>query len=164
MSNENSLIASRWYVKEQWGWSYDTYISDEDALDYLKALLICTKGDDIISEPEREYVIGFAACRELPSSVIEAASAYDANEDIVDIMCRSSIVQKAKKGMIYWAIKACSADAEYNNQEKAAVRYMAGLMGVSEQIVEEIEAVIIEEQKLKEKRNALVYDSTVLWE
>lgn len=41
---------------------------------------------------------------------------------------------------------------------------MAGLMGISEQIVEEIEAVIIEEEKLKDKRNALVYDSKVLWE
>ena len=164
MSNENSLIASRWYVKEQWGWSYDSYISEEDALAYLKALLICTKGDGIISEAEREYVIGFVACRELPLSIIEAARTYDANEDIADIISHNTIVQKGKKAIIYWAIKACSADAEYNNQEKAAVRKMAGLMGVPEEIVEEIEAVIIEEQKLKEKRNALVYDSTVLWE
>ncbi|NEQ74432.1 MAG: hypothetical protein F6K23_16180 [Okeania sp. SIO2C9] len=166
LSNEDTLLkmASRWAIKEQWGWSSDTYLSDEEGLDLLKALLVCTKGDAVISEAEREWALGFAACREMPMSIIEAGRAYDANEDIADILSRSPIVQKGKKGVIYWAIKACSADAEYNDLEKAAIRKMAGLMGVSEQVVEEMEAVISEEQKLMDKRNALVYDSKVLWE
>lgn len=157
-------MASRWSNKEQWGWSYDSYISLKDGLDFLKAILVCTKGDGVISEPEREWVLGFAANREMPASMIEEARAYEANEDIADILARSSIVEKGKKGPIYWAIKACSADEEYNEQEKAAIRKMAGLMGVSEQVVEEIEAIIVEEEKLRDRRNLLIYDGKVLWE
>jgi len=164
MSNENALIGSRWANKEQWGWSYDSYISYENGLDFLKAILVCTKGDGVISEAEREWVLGFAVSREMPESVIKEAKGYDANEDIADILSRNPVVKKGKKGTIYWAIKACSADADYNAEEKAAIRKLAGLMEISEEIVEEIEQVIIEEQKLREKRNALIYDSKVFWE
>lgn len=37
-------------------------------------------------------------------------------------------------------------------------------MEISEKVVAEIEAVIVEEQKLRDKLNAIVYDSKVLWE
>lgn len=166
MSDEKTLLkmASRWAVNEKWGWSSDSYLSDEQGLDLLKALLVCTKGDGVISEGEREWALGFAACREMPMSVIEEGRAYDANEDIADILSRNPIVQKGKKGVIYWAIKACCADNEYHEQEKAAIRKMAGLMEISQKVVEEIEEVIVEEHKLRDKLNALVYDGKVLWE
>lgn len=164
MSNENALVGSRWANKEQWGWSYDSYISHENGLDFLKAILVCTKGDGVISEPEREWVLGFAVSREMPESVMKEAREYDANEDIADILSRNPVVKKGKQGTIYWAIKACSADEDYNDDEKAAIRKMASLMEISDEIVEQIEAVIIEEQILREKRNTLIYDGKIFWD
>ncbi|MGD1807550.1 hypothetical protein ACP6PL_19215 [Dapis sp. BLCC M126] len=164
MDNENTLRASRWANKEQWGWSYDTYIELVDAVDFLKAILLCTKGDGVISPKEREWVLGFAASREMPTSVIEEVESYSGDEDIADVLSRSGIVESGKKGTIYWAIKACSADGEYPEAEKNAVRKMAVLMGISEQVVKEIEEVIIEEQKLRDKRNSLVYDNKIFWQ
>ena len=166
MSNESTLLkmASLWAMKEQWGWSPKSELTDAQGLDLLKALLVCAKGDGVISDAEREWALGLAACRKLSLSVIEAGRAYNAEEDISDILSRSPIVSKANKGSIYWAIKACCADGEYNDEEKAAIRKMAGLMNVSEPVVAEIEDIIIAEQKLRDKRNALIYDSKVLWE
>lgn len=164
MDKENTLRASRWSNKEQWGWSYNTYINLGDAVDFLRAILLCTKGDNVISKEEREWVLGFAASREMPTSIIEEVESYNGDEDIADVLARSPIVENGKKGTIYWAIKACSADKEYPESEKQAIRKMADLMGVSEQVVKEIEEVIIEEQKLRDKRNSLVYGNKIFWD
>ena len=164
MSNEIIQMVSHWANKEQWGWDYDTYISPADGVDFLKAILVCTKGDDIISKEERDWVLGFAASREMPMSIIEELREYDGGEEITDIMSRNSIVKKGQKGAIYWAIKACSADEEYHEKEKAAIRKMAGLMGISEKVVEEIEEVIVEEKRLRDKRNTLVYENQLFWQ
>ncbi|OJJ26187.1 hypothetical protein BI308_07225 [Roseofilum reptotaenium AO1-A] len=157
-------MASSWALKEQWGWSVNRDLTDEEGLDLLKALLVCSKGDGVISEAEREWALGLGACRKLSMSVIEAGRAYNGDENIADILSRSPIVAKAKKASLYWAIKACSADGEYNEEEKVAIRKMAALMEVSEKAVDEIEGIIVEEQTLRERRNALVYDGKPLLE
>ncbi|WP_371357653.1 TerB family tellurite resistance protein [Hydrocoleum sp. CS-953] len=64
---------------------------------------------------------------------------------------------KAKRAAIYYAIKACSADAEYHKNEQAYVRKMAGLIGVSEEEVTQLEAMYFEEERLREKRVKLLF-------
>lgn len=52
---------------------------------------------------------------------------------------------------------ACSADGEYSDPERATVTKMAAKLGISQDTVEQIERICIEEIELREKRVKLVY-------
>jgi hypothetical protein len=52
---------------------------------------------------------------------------------------------------------ACSADGEYSDQERVTVTKMVAKLGISQDIVQQIEKICIEEIKLREKRVKLMY-------
>jgi len=157
------MIGSSWLFKEQWNFSE---IPTEMVFStYMKALLICANGDGILTDEERNWVIGYCAALGAPNSVIEQLKIYEANEDINEIIsnCKIVNIEGSKRSLIYDAVRASTADGEYHPNEKAVVRKMAEKLGISEEVVNQIEEIYAEEVRIREKRINLIFpDGTPL--
>ena len=128
----------------------------EDQETFTKAVLICAKGDGIIAPEERDWVVGRAAALRNPS--YELAKTYAADEDIVEVISKSSAVdQSGRRTLLYVAIQACAADGEYSSEEREKVHQMAKFLGVEEDVVNQIEDFCAEEAKMREKRFSLIF-------
>ncbi|MEB3341881.1 hypothetical protein [Okeania sp.] len=154
-------IVAKWYYKECWGWDLEKMATAEELANhidlgpFLKSLLIVANGDGELSPEERKWVIGRGATAGAPESLLKELETYPANEDISQVVTDASVVSKGRRAVIYFAIKAASADQEYAEGEKATVRKMAKAIDISEEVVQEIEALCVEEEQVKQKRIAL---------
>ncbi len=150
-------ITAKWYYKELWGWDLDAICTGKERPTFLKSLLIAANGDGIITPEERNWVIGRAAVSGAPDSLLKELESYPANEDINEVVARTLATNKAKRAVIYFAIKAAASDGEYHEDEKAAVRKSATAMGISEDVVQQIEDLCAEEEKIKQQRIQLCF-------
>ena len=147
--------ATLWLFKEKWGFKN---VPEPLAYDsYLKALLICANGDNELSQPERDWVVGYAAAYDTSEELIEELKTYKADEDIDAVISRERSVNASRRCLVYDAIKACSADGEYSSGERATVAKMAAKLGIDSEVLKQIEEIYAQEAKLREKRLALMY-------
>ncbi len=129
---------------------------DHDYEAFIKAVLICTKGDGIVEPAERNWIAGRAAV--FGKTGYELAKTYPADEDLLDVLADSPIAnQYSRRIIIYIAIQACSADKKYHEEERAAVHKMAKRLGVEEEVVNQIEQLCVEEAQSREKRISLLF-------
>ncbi|WP_445245962.1 hypothetical protein, partial [Microcoleus sp. OTE_8_concoct_300] len=63
----------------------------------------------------------------------------------------------SRRFLVHDAIMACSADGEYSDPERATITKMAAKLGISQDTVEQIEKICLEEIELREKRVKLMY-------
>ena len=150
-------ITAKWYYKELWGWDLEKICTGAERPTFLKALLTAANGDGILSQAERDWVIGRAAAAGAPESLLKELETYPANEDISQLIANTLATNKSKRAVIYFAIKASSADGEYNDAEKNAVRKSANAMGISEAIVKQIEDFHAKEEQMKQERIDLCF-------
>jgi hypothetical protein len=149
-----------WLIKEKYGFQEAEIpaISPEDYDSYLKSILICANGDGTLAPEEREWVIGHASAYSASDSLVEELKFYKADEDIEKVMSRVPLATNGfKRHLVYDTIMACSADGEYSDQERVTVTKMVAKLGISQDIVQQIEKLCIEEIKLREKRLKLMY-------
>ncbi|NER36670.1 MAG: hypothetical protein F6J93_22250 [Oscillatoria sp. SIO1A7] len=152
-------IATLWYYKELWGWDLEKTGSKNPQKDleiFLKTILIAANGDGKLTSEERDWVIGRAAVSGASDELLQELETYEANEDIVELVAPLGN-SKFRRAIIYFAIQAAAADGDYNDEEKKVVRIASSAMGVSEEVVAEIETLYFEEQSLKEKRINLCF-------
>ena len=150
-------ISGLWFFQDTFGWHLSDLPPDDTYEALTKAMFICAKGDRTLTPEERDWIIGFSAIRGMPLSLIDDLKNYDATEDLGEVVSRTFQATKAKRAAIYFAIRACSADASYHEGEQAAVRKLANTIGVSEDEVSQLEAMCLEEQRLREKRVRLLF-------
>ncbi len=124
---------------------------------FAKALLIAAKGDREISQAERDWIVGLTAAKGASEKLIEELQNYQADEDIDEVISRDSIADGAREALLYTAIEACSADGEYHDGEKASVRKIAAKLGVSESVVQQLEAHYAEDRALFKKKIKTLY-------
>jgi uncharacterized membrane protein YebE (DUF533 family) len=124
---------------------------------YSKSILICANGDGRLTPEERDWVVGLACAFGAPDSLVEELKSYKADEDIENAIGDAPEATGSRRYLVYDAIKACSADGEYSDKERATVTKMAAKLGISQDLVEQIEQICIEEAKLREKRVKLMY-------
>ncbi|KOP26821.1 hypothetical protein AMR41_08330 [Hapalosiphon sp. MRB220] len=153
MTTENEGLL--WLFREKY--TFSKLPSVEAYNGYLKALLICANGDGRLAPEERDWVIGLACAFGAPDSLVEKIKSYKADEDIEKAIGNAPEATGSRRYLVYDAIKACSSDGEYSDQERATVTKMAAKLGVSQDVVEQIEEICIEEAKLREKRVKLMY-------
>jgi hypothetical protein len=149
-----------WLLKEKYGFqeAVGSGIGPEDYDSYLKSILICANGDGTLAPEEREWVIGQASAYSASDSLVEELKFYKADEDIEKVVSRAPLATTSfKRNLVYDTIMACSADGEYSDQERVTVTKMAAKLGISQDIVQQIEKICIEEIKLREKRVKLMY-------
>jgi tellurite resistance protein len=148
-------LGSSWTFN--WFFGFNQIPTDEDCCIYMKAVLCCAKGDGALSPEEKDWAIGFCASWGVADWVIEELQKYEANEDLQEVVARSPQVSIAQRDILLTAIRACAADGDYHQEEKAKVREMASILGVSEEIVEQLEQLQQEEFALRRKRINLLY-------
>ncbi|GET43654.1 TerB family tellurite resistance protein [Microseira wollei] len=154
-------MALKWYYQELWGPDFGDIDEigveefKEAQIIFLKSLLVAANGDGKVTPKERQWVIGRGAVAGVPESILKELENYPADEDITELIARTVPNQKSGRGVIYFAINAAASDGEYNEGEKATIRKVAQALGISEEVVQEIENLYLEEQRVKEKRIAL---------
>lgn len=153
MSTENAGIL--WLFKEKF--TFNKGPTSKGYEGYLKSLLICANGDGKLAPEERDWVVGYASAYGAPDSLVEVLKSYEATEDIEKVISLTVESDGSRRYLVYDAIKACSADGEYSDPERATVAKMAAKLGISTDLVKQIEQICIEEAKLREKRLALMY-------
>jgi len=152
-TNKDSGIL--WAFKQRTSFSTIPRTDDFDA--YSKAILICANGDGNLAPLEREWVLGYFAAFGAPDSVLEEIKSYKADEDLEKLMAITPATNASRRFLVYDAIQACSADGQYNDRERAMVIRMAAKLGVSEDVVRQVEEICVEEAQLREKRLKLMY-------
>jgi uncharacterized tellurite resistance protein B-like protein len=154
ISEEKSDLGALWFLKEQ----YSLKQRPLDAYEvYFKAILVCANGDGTIADEERDWVIGLADACGCGSAILEKLKVYKANEDVETLVSASYTSNQSRRWVIYDAIKACSADQEYSEQERNVVLKAAKKLGISEEVVKQIEEICLEEAKMRTNRVALMY-------
>ena len=66
-------------------------------------------------------------------------------------------VKKARFSILYYGLRAASADGELHSKEREAVRKLARKLNVSDEQLQQIHAFIDEENKLIEKRAKIIF-------
>jgi tellurite resistance protein len=107
-------------------------------------------------------VSGYGAACGATQETVDALEAYAADEDVVEILERNMPVANTwGRVAVFDAIRASSADGEYNEDERAAVRREASKLGISEAVVVALEALYGKEQEHKRERIALVFGDDI---
>ncbi|MDF2388166.1 TerB family tellurite resistance protein [Nostoc ellipsosporum NOK] len=140
-----------------WFFGFTNIPTDEDCCIYMKSVLCCAKGDGVLSQAEKDWAVGFCASWGVADWVIEELKAYEADEDIKEVIARSPQVSIAQRDLLLTAIRACTADGEIHEKEKAKLKEMASIIGVEEEIVDQLEQLHKEELALRQKRIQLLY-------
>ncbi|QSJ20759.1 hypothetical protein JYQ62_12530 [Nostoc sp. UHCC 0702] len=140
-----------------WFFGFQNIPTDEDCCIYMKSVLCCAKGDGVLSPEEKNWAIGFCAAWGVADWVIEELKAYEADEDLKEVIARSPQVSIAQRDLLLTTIRACAADGEINEKEKAKILEMASIIGVKEEIVDQLEQLQQEEVALRQKRIKLLY-------
>jgi len=147
-----------WLLNQIYG--FQSIPSNQDYETFIKAALICAKGDGVIAAEERNWVVGRAGAFRNPG--YELAKTYAADEDIIELISQASNIDKSCRRMIlYVAIQACGADGDYSSEEREKVNQMANFLGISEDVVNQIEQFCTEEAKMREQRISLIFPEGV---
>ncbi|MGI8806857.1 MAG: hypothetical protein ACR2KK_03250 [Acidimicrobiales bacterium] len=149
-------LGGLWLLKEMW--DFPSGVPEDQRLDYLKTIMACARGDGELAKAEKDWVIGYGAACGATQATVDALEAYDADEDVADILSRNMPVAETwGRVAVFDAIRAAGADQEYSDDERAAVSRVAGGVGVDDDVVAALRALCQEEQALKRKRIALVF-------
>jgi tellurite resistance protein len=148
-------LASSWTMN--WFFGFNQIPTDEDCCIYMKSVLCGAKADGVLSPEEKDWALGFCASWGVADWVIEELKTYEGDEAIEEVIARSPQVSMAQRDLLLTTIWVCAADGKYHEQEKAKIRQMASILGVKEEIVEQLEQLQQEESALQQKRIKLLY-------
>jgi tellurite resistance protein len=154
MSTNVAQLARAWIARETWGISPR---EDKDLAAIAKAVLICARGDGHLSPIEREWMLGAYAARGVSAELIDELRAYEGKEDLIEVLESTSVSHAAARVVLYLAIQVCSADGELHELELAAIIKMGAVLGVSAEVVRQLNALYQEEQLLRQKRIKLAF-------
>ncbi len=148
-------IGSKWVFDDMWSFTAD--VSQPVLLEFFKALIVCANGDGEIADAEREWCLGYCAATGATAETLEALRAYDGDEDIHEVIVRGRHHGTAHRPIIYDSIRACSADGELSDAERATILRMAAEIGVSDEEVAEFERIYAEDRALRARRIKAVF-------
>ncbi|HEU4866311.1 MAG TPA: hypothetical protein VFV09_01160 [Actinomycetota bacterium] len=145
-----------WLLREMW--DFPDGVPEDDRVDYLKTIMVTARADGELGQAEKEWVIGYGAACGAPQATVDALEAYDAGENVADILARNMPVANTwGRVAVFDAIRASHADHDYDDEERASVRRIASALGVSDDVVAEIEQLCDDERALKKRRIDLVF-------
>ncbi|MBD0672062.1 hypothetical protein BU198_15440 [Streptomyces sp. CBMA156] len=136
----------------------------EAFLNYGKALMVIAGADGEVSEPELDWLIDHQRRMGAPEDVIELYREFDfRGADLNDLLpaIRTDVeTWQAAPHLVYHAILMCGADGVYAAEERAQVLRAARLMGVSDDVVLSLHALVDMEQAVHDLRAALFHVSS----
>ncbi len=153
-------VGGRWLLREMWG--FPAGVPEDERLDYLRAIMACARAKGQLTPGEKEWVIGYGAACGAHQETVDALEAYEADEDIDDILNRNMpSAQTWGRVAVFDAIRAAAADHDYGEDEGKATRRLAKRIGVDEDVVARLEAMQREEAELKQSRIRLVFGDQI---
>lgn len=135
----------------------------EAFLNYGRALMVIAGADGEVSGPELDWLIDHQRRMGAPEDVIEQYRDFDFRRaDLNDLLpaIRTDVeTWQAAPHLVYHAIRMSSADGVYAAEERAQVLRAARLMGVPDDIVLSLHALVDMEQAVHDLRAALFHVS-----
>lgn len=150
-------LASSWINEEFYG--FTQLVPQNVNSNYFKVLFIAANGDGTLSEKERNWILGFAAAQGFSQSIIDELQKCTGNDDLNDLLSTDSSLDPkyAGRALIRDAILAAGADGEYHDGERQTVLKLAKQLGVSEDVVSEIEKSVTQIKKLRLQEIELIF-------
>ncbi|MBX2840388.1 MAG: hypothetical protein KTR26_01355 [Flammeovirgaceae bacterium] len=134
-------------------------VSTESWLNYAYALLTIAGADDDVAEAEMNWILDdFAGMLNVPEDFIEKIKSFDyQGANLEDIIKNISFdVQiNYKRALLYDAIKMSSADNDYSEDEKIAVRRSAEFLGVPIYLAKTLEGLVNTEKSIEATRRSI---------
>jgi len=164
VQREVSERAAAWTAKNQW--DFDELPHTDGFRFYMSSVMLCASSDGVLDPKEKAWVLGYAAAlgspadlmKELESMSVDSLKKQNLGEDFEKFCARSDKRSTAsKRGIIYDAIRAASADGVFAIAERKSVVDLAIKFGLSESVVSELEGLVNDEKALKEKKANLVH-------
>jgi len=161
MATQQQRVGGRWLTK--WLFGMDFFPSDEHVLELLKAVLICARGDGVISDVERNFFVGYLDAVGSPDAAIALAKTYEGKESLETLLkdCKA-VNENTKSVIIYNAVMVSAADG-YAAGEHDSIVKMAGILGISPESVKHIEDQYFEDVKANEKREKVLFAAGHPW-
>lgn len=161
MSDDRFLEVSS-YSKEAYGFNATTR---QAMLNYGHALMIIAGGDGEVSEAEMNWLINNQKKFGVPEDIIESYPSYDYKNGDLESLLPEIVVDvesfEAQPNLLYHAIKMCSADGVYAEEERAKVLQAAKILKVSDEVVLTLHALIEMENAVTKMRKALFHVETL---
>lgn len=132
--------------------------SHEDIQNRLKGLLTLASADRELSEKEKNWILGSALAKGCSVPFVEELNEYRISKsDNVLQKVRNTIRSDSDAiGMIYNAIRACSADGILAKEERHKIIEFAKKLELSDEIINEIFSIFEAENALKNKIGKLI--------
>ncbi len=157
---DSRKLAGAWVYKHLQG--ANKQLPDEAIGTFAKALLIAAKGDSVLSQDERDWVIGLTAAKGASEALLAELETYSGDEDIESLLQSNPVSNKSRRNLIYTAIQASDADGTYNEGEKAAIRSIASKLEISEDVVAELENFYQKEKELFDNKISLLFPDGIV--
>uniref|UniRef100_A0A7S2NPA7 Co-chaperone DjlA N-terminal domain-containing protein n=1 Tax=Cyanoptyche gloeocystis TaxID=77922 RepID=A0A7S2NPA7_9EUKA len=144
-------------------WFFDSVLGHSkippglDWEDLVRVVLICADADGEISEAERNFCIRLAAVGNAPKEVYDFCKTYDGKSS--DLKVVKKFLKKNpehKHAVLYFAMRCCLADGDYDDYERAKVNLIGKSMGITDDVILGIEDLIMREDLLRTERLKLL--------
>jgi len=155
MAVPHSRAGHKWFTQHHYG--INTFPNDDHLEVLLKAVLVIAKGDGAISPEERNFFIGYLDAVGLPENRHNWPKDYQGDDRLEDLLAGSGALNDNTKRIILYTAILVSAVDGYHEGEHASVVKAGAILGVSEDVVNQIADQYRAEAKAFQQRNALLF-------
>jgi len=131
-------------------------VTEADNLAYAKALMTCAAGDGEVSQAERDWIVGYLTTAGDSEDVVGAIADYDGGDDIDGLLSQSPVLGLTGRVLLYDALRACASDGELSAGELDRIGSAADSLGISREVVAQLEQIVNEETSLRKRRHQLI--------
>ena len=124
---------------------------------YIKALIYIAKADDQVEDAEHEQFTQLGELYGLTElEVQQIADSVIKKEESLESILAEITDRPTKLLLLYDLLAICYADDNYSMAEKNSIRTIAGLLGIEESKLADMENVMTESVALHEKINRIL--------
>ncbi len=155
--DQRRMTALTWIGWEQFELPAEVYaqLTDEDNLTWVKGMFACAGGAGRITQHERNWVVGYQTAAGSAEWVIETIRTYEGADQIEDIIAMPSMTNTGR-GLLYDTLRMCSSDGALTAEVLDCVLRAADGMGLSHDVVADLQQIVIDEQALRSRRYELI--------
>ncbi len=130
----------------QEAWGYHPLADKGELMLYMKALLVVAGEDGLIDRAERDWVVTYAFDQGLDDAALEELRAYRGGDELAALLAQMDPTAlpdellAVRRALLFDAMRAAAADGVFAAEERAAVRRVAGRMGITGADIDALEA------------------------
>lgn len=140
---------------------YADVMTDDINLRYAKALIVCAAGDGVISQRERQWLLGYLITAGHSAAVVDQIRAYSGGDSLKDLIGDDPLLLLTGRSMVYDALRTCAADGDLADGERDRILEAAGELSVPAETVAELEEIVRQEDVLRKRRRKVILDDSL---